>query len=129
MISGRDVVMEQIDDFNRAGKVLPCKIPDPFGAIANDDLLLGAAPAAFPGLNIESLAELFRILNRAGVGCRVGDANGIALFVPPGLCEYAAEFGFAWSRSRAAIGVLRSTLRRSSHSVSGAGPKHRPLAG
>ena len=34
--------MIEIDDLNRAGKVLLGKIPDPFGPIAHDDLLFGA---------------------------------------------------------------------------------------
>ena len=36
---------ETIDDLNGG------QMPDPLGAVANDDLLLGAAPTAFPGLD------------------------------------------------------------------------------
>ena len=77
------------------------QIPDPFGAVADDDLLLGAAPAAFPGLDVEPLAELLGVLDGAGVGGGIGVANGIAFFVPRGLREHAAELGFARVRRQA----------------------------
>lgn len=39
----------QIDDLHRTGKVLVGQVPDPFGAVAYDDLLLRATPAPVPG--------------------------------------------------------------------------------
>jgi hypothetical protein len=71
------------------------KVPNPFGSVANDDLLLGTAPAAFPGFDVESLAELLSVLDGADIGCRIWVANGIAFFVPLGLREYAAKLGLA----------------------------------
>ena len=58
----------QIDDLNRAGKVLLGEIPDPFGPIAHDDLLFRAAPAALPGFQVDALAKLFGGLD--GAACR-----------------------------------------------------------
>src|SRR5204862_8246812 len=40
------------------GKVVAGQIPDPFRAIPDDDLLLGAAPPALPGFHVEAPAEL-----------------------------------------------------------------------
>src|SRR5512138_1901667 len=53
--------MEQIDDLNGSGKMLSGEVPDPSGAVANNDLLVGAAPAAFPRLDVESPAELLGV--------------------------------------------------------------------
>ena len=50
------------------GEEFPGKVPDPFGAIADDDLLVCAAPAAFPGLDVQPLAELLGVLDGPGVG-------------------------------------------------------------
>jgi hypothetical protein len=49
--------MKQIDDLNSAGKVLICIVPDPFGSVSDDDLLLGSIPAAIPGLQVNSVAK------------------------------------------------------------------------
>src|SRR5215217_4303165 len=76
-------------------------VPDPFSTIANDDFLFGTAPAAFPGLDIEPLSELLRVLDGAGVGCREGIANPKALLIPLGLREHAAEFGLPGMRGQA----------------------------
>ena len=56
--------MLEIDDLDRAGKMLLCQIPDPFGPVADDDLLLRAIPATLPGFQIEALAKLFGDLDR-----------------------------------------------------------------
>jgi hypothetical protein len=45
--------------------VLFGQVPDPFGAIGYNALLLCAAPAAFPSFQIEPLAKLFGGLNGA----------------------------------------------------------------
>jgi len=50
--------VEQVDDLNSSGEVIFSDVPDPFGAISDDDFLFGAAPAAFPGLDIQAFAEL-----------------------------------------------------------------------
>ena len=74
----------QIDDLNRAGEILLGDVPDPFGAVADDNLLFGAAPAALPDLDVESFSEPLGILDGSGVSSGVGVANGIAFFVPSG---------------------------------------------
>ncbi len=38
--------MEQIDDLNSAGKVLIGIVPDPFGSVSDDNLLVGAFQAS-----------------------------------------------------------------------------------
>ena len=48
--------MIEIDNLNRAWKVLLGKIPDPFGPITHDNLLFRSTPAALPGFHIDSLA-------------------------------------------------------------------------
>src|ERR1019366_3800537 len=49
----------QIDDLDRARKMLVGEIPDPFGAVANDNLLFRTAPAPVPGFQINAFAKLF----------------------------------------------------------------------
>ncbi len=44
----------KIDDFHGAGEVLGCEVPDPDGAVGQDDSLFGAAPAAAPSLGVET---------------------------------------------------------------------------
>ena len=83
--------MIQVDDLNRARKMQIGKIPDPFGAIADDDFLVGAVPTAIPGFQVGALAKLFGSLDGAGVGGRSRIADGLALFVPRGLGEGASE--------------------------------------
>lgn len=59
--------MVEIDDLDSAGKMLGGEIPDPLGAIADDYLLFGAAPAAFPGFDVQPLAELLGGFDSAGI--------------------------------------------------------------
>jgi hypothetical protein len=49
--------VKQIDNLYCAGEMLIGNVPDPFGAIAEDDFLFRAAPPPFPGLQIEPLAK------------------------------------------------------------------------
>jgi hypothetical protein len=60
--------MEEIDDLNGSRKVVFGDVPDPFCAIADDDFLFGAGPAALPCFNVETPAELLGVLNGAGIG-------------------------------------------------------------
>ena len=60
--------MEQIDDLNRAGKVPVRIVPDPFGTVADHNLLYGAAPAAVPGFQIDPVTELAGGFDRACIG-------------------------------------------------------------
>jgi hypothetical protein len=79
----------EIDDLNRAGKMLVGEIPDPFGAVA-DDYLCRTAPAAVPGFQIDSFAKLPGCFYSAGVGGRVGIADGTTFGVPLRLRENAS---------------------------------------
>src|SRR3954451_18052169 len=71
------------------------EVPDPPGAVANNDLFLGTAPATFPGFDVETLTELLGVLDSAGIRGRVGIADRITLLIPRRLREHAAELGFA----------------------------------
>jgi len=84
----------EIDDLKRARKMQVGKIPDPFGAVADDNFLLRATPAALMGLQVDSFAKLFGVLDGASVGGGIGIADGVARFVPRGLSEYASELDF-----------------------------------
>src|SRR5260370_35584050 len=68
----------KIDDLNRAGEVLLGNIPDPFCSIADDDLLLGTAPTALGGFQIEPKTKLLRRFNRAHIARRTGAAGALA---------------------------------------------------
>lgn len=87
--------MEEIDDLNGTGEVLVSIVPYPFGSVSNDDLLLGAIPAAVPGFEVDPVAKLAGGFDCAGVCCGAWVANGITLVIPPGLSEDAAELHFA----------------------------------
>jgi hypothetical protein len=63
----------EIDNLRRAGKMLLGKIPDPFGAIAHDDLLCRAVPAALPGFQAGTFAGRRRTLDSA---TRLTSRNG-----------------------------------------------------
>src|ERR1700694_844368 len=84
----------EIDNLNRAWKVLLGKIPDPFGPIAHDNLLLRATPTALPGFQIDSLAKLIGGFNSAPVAGGIGIAYREALFVPRRLGEHTSQLGF-----------------------------------
>jgi hypothetical protein len=60
--------MVEIDNLDRARKVFGDKIPDPFGAIADDDFLFRTAPTTFPRFSIDAFAKLYRGFYGAGVG-------------------------------------------------------------
>jgi len=82
----------EIDDLNRAGEVDIGQIPNPFGSVADDNLLLRAAPSAVPGFPTEASAELFGDLDGSGIGGRIGIANRETFFVMRRLSEYASQF-------------------------------------
>ena len=70
----------EIDDLNRARKIWLGQVPNPFGTITDDDLLLRAAPTALPGFQLDALAKLFGGLADAGVGGGVQFTLGFAQF-------------------------------------------------
>src|SRR5258708_23768704 len=84
----------EIDNLNRARKVQGDKIPNPFGAVANHDLLECAAPATSPSFRIDSSAKLFRTLDGSGIRGGIGIADWIALLIHLRLGECASPFHF-----------------------------------
>src|SRR5260370_32008663 len=86
--------MIKIDDLNRARKMLAGDVPDPLGAVAQDDLNEGAAPASVPGFQIEALAELGGSLNGSRVGGGIRIADRVAFLIVCGLRENTPELGF-----------------------------------
>ncbi len=84
--------VEEVDDLNGSGEMIVGEVPDPLCAIADDDFLFSAGPAAFPGFDIEPFAKLLGVLNGPSVGGRRWVANGEPLLIPAGLGEHTAEF-------------------------------------
>ena len=80
----------EIDNLKGVGKMQANQIPNPFGAVANYDLLECAAPAASVGFRIDSPAKLFRALDRSGIRGGIGIADWIAFLIPSGLGEDAS---------------------------------------
>src|SRR5215831_10782159 len=87
--------MEQIDDLNSAREVLSSNVPDPFGSIADHDLLFRAAPTTFPSFQIDTLAKFLRRFNGAHVRGRIGIADRIALLIASRLRERTPQLGFS----------------------------------
>jgi len=83
----------QIDDLQRARKMVCGQIPDPFGPIAQDDSLLCAAPAALPGFPVDAFPKLFGSLDGAGVGGGIRIAEGVAFWVSGGLGKHTSQLG------------------------------------
>src|SRR6266699_1124985 len=86
------------------------KIPNPFGAVTDHDLLECAAPAASAGFPIDSTTKLFRTLDGSGVGGGIGIADGIAFLIPRRLGEDASQLGFP-SMGRLTFGLALPTDR------------------
>ena len=74
--------VQDVDDLNSAGEVIVGDIPDPVCAIPDDNLLLGALPAAIPGFQIDSRSELACRFDGGDISRGVRIANGIAVAVP-----------------------------------------------
>src|SRR5437879_12607625 len=85
--------MIEIDNLHRVRKVQGGKSPDPFGAVAHDDLLERTAPATFPGFEINAFAKLFGGFDGARIGGGIGIPNRIALLVRRRLAEHTLEPG------------------------------------
>src|ERR1700693_4951904 len=84
----------EIDNLNGVGEMQGHKIPNPFGAVTDHDLLECAAPAASVGFRIDSPAKLFRTLDGSGIRGGIGIADWIAVLIPRRLCEDASKFDF-----------------------------------
>ena len=82
----------KIDNLQRAGKVQGGQIPNPFGPVAHHHLLLGAAPAPFPGFPVKASAELLGGFNGAGIGGGIRRADRVALLIPSRLREHTSQF-------------------------------------
>src|SRR5258708_11992339 len=84
----------EIDNLRDARKVQVDKIPNPFGAVANHDLLECAAPATSPSFRIDSPAKLFRTLDGSGIRGGIGIADWIAFLIPLRLGDHASHLDF-----------------------------------
>src|SRR2546429_5312463 len=84
----------EIDNLRGARKVQADKIPNPFGAVANHDLLECTTPATSPSFGIDSPAKLFRTLDGSGIRGGIGIADWIAFLIPLRLGEDASQFYF-----------------------------------
>src|ERR1022692_2840078 len=71
------------------GEVQLGVVPDPFGSVADHDLLFRTAPAALPRFQIDPFGKLFRGFNRADAGGRIGVADSVASVdtTVPGECS------------------------------------------
>src|ERR1043166_9448657 len=85
----------EVDNLDRTGKMEPGQVPDPLGAVAQDDFLCGATPAAFPSFQVEPFAKLLSGFDGPGVGSGMTIPNGEAFLVPGSLGEHATQLGFA----------------------------------
>src|SRR5215472_9240972 len=94
----------EIDNVDRARKVDLDNVSNPFRAIADHNLLDGAAPTAIPGFQVDALAELLGCFDGSGIGSRIRITNGVALLIPSGLREDASQLDFARMR-RLSIGL------------------------
>ena len=90
--------MKDVDDLNSAGEVIAGKVPDPFGAVSDHDLLLSTLPAAIPGFQIESRSKLTCRFDGGDIGRRVRVADGIAFLIPRGLGKDASDLCLAGMR-------------------------------
>src|SRR5258708_12912838 len=84
----------EIDNLNGVGKMQGHQMPNPFGAVADHDLLACAAPAASAGFRIDAPAKLFRTLDGSGIRGGIGIADWLAFLIPRRLGEHASQLGF-----------------------------------
>src|SRR5438093_4728403 len=84
----------EIDNLRGARKVQADKIPNPFGAVANHDLLECTTPATSPSFGIDSPAKLFRTLDGSCILGGIVIADWIAFLIPLRLGEDASQFYF-----------------------------------
>src|SRR5947209_4519489 len=85
-------------------------VPDPFGAVSDDDFLLRALPAPIPGFQIDSRPELACRFDGGDVRRRVGIADGVAFPVPSSLGKNTPDFCLAGARGLS-LGLARASLR------------------
>src|SRR6266851_2143058 len=83
-----------VDDLDRASKMLVGDIPDPLGAVAQHHFLFGPIPSPFEGFGIESAAEQFGSFDRPGIGGGSWVPNGATFWVGCGLSEDTTQFDF-----------------------------------
>jgi hypothetical protein len=66
----------EIDNLNGVGTMHGHKIPNPFGTLADHDLLECSALAASAGFGKDLPAKLFRTLDGSGIGGGIGSRIG-----------------------------------------------------
>ena len=85
----------EVDDLGRFGEALVGEVPDPAGAVADDDELPDVVAAAAAGFGLEEVGEVLDRLEGGQVAGRVGVADRMPVVVGAGLGEQGGEFGFA----------------------------------
>src|SRR5580704_150998 len=87
--------MPDIDDLDRASKMLIGDIPNPFGAVAQHHFLFCPIPASFEGFGVEPTAEQFGSFDRSGIGGGSCISNRTTIRVGCSLGEDTTQFDFA----------------------------------
>src|SRR5450432_963606 len=87
--------MKEIDNLYGAREVLIGQIPDPDGAVANDDFGRGPLPASAPCLSVNAVTELVGGFDSPHISGGIRVADGPSVFVHCSLREHGAEFAFA----------------------------------
>src|SRR5207247_4613845 len=99
----------EIDNLRGARKVQADKIPNPFGAVANHDLLECTTQATSPSFGIDSPAKLFRTLDGSGIRGGIGIADWIAFLISLRMGEGASRFYFQIMGGLAGALAMRET--------------------
>src|SRR6185436_3559890 len=86
--------MPDVNNLDRASKVLVGNVPDPLGPIAQHNFLLGPIPAALPSFDVETTAKQFGGFDCSGVGGRACVPNRSPFRIGRGLSEDRPQFDF-----------------------------------
>ncbi len=95
--------VEEVNDLDRARKLLVGNVPNPFSAIAHHDFLVGLAPASFPGLYKQTFSEPSDGLDGGHIGGGSDIANRVSLLIQAGLGEHTAKLDLACPRGLALV--------------------------
>ncbi len=87
--------VEQVDDAGGGGEALVGEVPDPAGAVAEDDELADVFGAAAAGFGLQEVGEHLDRVQGGQVAGRVRIAYRPVVLVGVGLGEQAGEFGLA----------------------------------
>src|SRR5580700_8921520 len=84
----------EIDDLDGSRKVQIGEVPDPDGAITDDNPECCPFPTSAPSLGVKAQPKLFGGFYGAGIGGGFRIAHGPAFVVDPGLGEHTTELAF-----------------------------------